>query len=69
MEGKWVGSECRRNGRMDGRKDVMRTSLNPFLCCRRKRTVHAMRRGFLRWRKRDSDLPFWKRKTLLSPRT
>ena len=28
-----------------------------------------MRRGFLRWRKRDSDLPFWNRKTLLSPRT
>ena len=28
-----------------------------------------MRRGFLRWRNSDSDLPFWKRKTLLSPRT
>jgi hypothetical protein len=28
-----------------------------------------MRRGFLRWRKSDSDLPFWKRKNLLSPRT
>jgi hypothetical protein len=23
----------------------------------------------LRWRKRDSDLPFWKRKILESPRT
>jgi hypothetical protein len=23
----------------------------------------------LRWRKSDSDLPFWKRKILLSPRT
>lgn len=28
-----------------------------------------MRRGFLRCRKRDSDLPFWNRKILLSPRT
>ncbi len=28
-----------------------------------------MRRGFLRWRNSDSDLPFWNRKTLLSPRT
>lgn len=28
-----------------------------------------MRRGFLRWRKRDSLLPFWKRKILLSART
>lgn len=28
-----------------------------------------MRRGFLRCRKSDSDLPFWNRKILLSPRT
>ena len=34
-----------------------------------RKTVQAMRRGFLRWRKRDSDFPFWKRKILLSPRT
>lgn len=47
----------------------VRTSEIPFLCCLRKRMVHAMRRGFLRCRKRDSDLPFWKRKILLSPRT
>lgn len=45
------------------------TSEIPFLCWRRKRTVQAIRRGFLRWRKRDSDFPFWKRKILLSPRT
>ena len=41
----------------------------PFLCWRRYRTVHAIRRGFLRCRKRDSDFPFWNRKILLSPRT
>lgn len=45
------------------------TSEIPFLCCLRKRTVQAMRRGFLRWRKRDSVFPFWNRKILLSPRT
>lgn len=48
---------------------VRPTSEIPFLRCLLQRTVHAMRRGFLRWRKRDSLLPFWKRKTLLSPRT
>lgn len=46
-----------------------RTSEIPLRCCLRKRTVQEIRRGFLRWRKRDSDLPFWKRKILLSPRT
>lgn len=46
-----------------------RTSEIPFLLWRRQRTVHAILRGFLRWRKRDSDLPFWKRKILLSERT
>lgn len=45
------------------------TSEIPLRCWRRKRTVHAMRRGFLRWRKRDSDFPLKKRKILLSPRT
>lgn len=45
------------------------TSVIPFLRCLRQRTVHAIRRGFLRWRNSDSDLPFWKRKILLSPRT
>lgn len=38
-------------------------------CWRRNRTVQAIRRGFLRWANRDSDLPVRKRKTLLSPRT
>lgn len=53
-----------------GVKDEGRhTSEIPLRCWRRYRTVHEMRRGFLRWRKRDSDLPFWKRKILLSPRT
>ena len=46
-----------------------RTSEIPLRCCRRKRTVHEIRRGFFRWRKSDSDLPFWNRKTFLSPRT
>ena len=45
------------------------TSEIPFLCCLRYSVVHAIRLGFLRWRKRDSVLPFWKRKILLSPRT
>ena len=45
------------------------TSEIPFLCCLRYNVVQAIRRGFLRWRKRDSVLPFWKRKILLSPRT
>ena len=48
---------------------VLLTSEIPFLCCLRYSVVHAMRRGFFRWRKRDSVLPFWKRKILLSPRT
>lgn len=47
----------------------VRTSEIPFLLWRRQRTVHAILRGFLRWRKSDSDLPFWKRKILLSERT
>ena len=45
------------------------TSEIPFLWCLLYSVVHAIRRGFLRWRKRDSVLPFWKRKILLSPRT
>ena len=48
---------------------VLLTSEIPFLCCLRYSVVHAMRRGFFRWRNRDSVLPFWKRKILLSPRT
>lgn len=48
---------------------VGHTSEIPLRCWRRKRTVHAIRRGFLRCRKSDSLFPFWKRKILLSPRT
>ena len=48
---------------------IEHTSVMPFLRWRLQRTVHAIRRGFLRCRKSDSDLPFWKRKILLSPRT
>jgi len=59
----WYGVGRPRSGAGD------RTSEMPFLCCLRKRTVQAIRRGFLRCRKRDSDFPFWKRKILLSPRT
>lgn len=51
------------------RERAVLTSEIPFLCWRRYRTVQDNRRGFLRWRKRDSDFPFWKRKILLSPRT
>jgi hypothetical protein len=47
----------------------VRTSEIPFLLWRRQRTVHAILRGFLRWRKSDSDFPHWKRKILLSERT
>lgn len=32
------------------------SSVIPFLLTRRKTTVHAIFRGFLRWRKRDSSL-------------
>jgi hypothetical protein len=45
------------------------TSEIPFLCIRRYRVVHEILRGFFLWRNRDSVLPFWKRKILLSPRT
>jgi hypothetical protein len=44
------------------------TSEMPFLCILLYRVVHEILRGFLRWRKRDSVFPFWKRKILLSPR-
>jgi hypothetical protein len=44
------------------------TSEMPFLCIRRYRVVHEILRGFFLCRKRDSVLPFWKRKILLSPR-
>ena len=54
---------------MQSWRQVLLTSEIPFLCCLRYSVVHAMRRGFFRWRKRDSVLPFWKRKILLSPRT
>ena len=49
-------------------RDRRPTSEIPLRCWRRYRTVQAIRRGFLRWRKSDSDFPFWKRKILLSPR-
>lgn len=38
------------------------SSVMPFLCMRRYTTVQAILRGFLRWRKRDSDLEVEKRK-------
>ncbi len=38
-------------------------SVKPFLCRRRYKTVHAILRGFFRWRKRDSVLGPAKRKT------
>lgn len=41
----------------------------PFLCIRRKRTVHPIFRGFFLWRKRDSDFPLKNRKIRLSTRT
>ena len=47
---------------------VRLTSEIPFLCCLRNSVVQAIRRGFFRWRKRLSVLPFWNRKILLSPR-
>ena len=59
----------RVNDMDSGVAGLWRTSVIPFLLWRRHRTVHAIRRGFLRCRKSDSDLPFWKRKILLSPRT
>lgn len=61
--GRFAGAGC------DRESVQVRTSVIPLRCWRRYRTVQAMRRGFLRWRKRDSDLPFWNRKTLESPRT
>jgi hypothetical protein len=61
--GKVAGVDCHRESVQ------VRTSVIPLRCWRRYRTVQAMRRGFLRWRKSDSDLPFWNRKILESPRT
>ncbi len=63
------GSRYMTSNAVGERVGADRTSEIPLRCWRRKRTVQAIRRGFLRWRKRDSDLPFWNRKTLLSPRT